>query len=66
MVKQVKKAQTSIKSYADFDNKKSPYIRYLTAEGKSRKEIVQIFADQNVKIRYQHVRNVQVTQLAGK
>lgn len=66
MAKQNKKQQVEIKTLNDFGGKKSPYIRYLTSEGKSRKEIVNIFEQQGVKIRYQHVRNVQITPLVGK
>lgn len=58
--------QVEMKTLNDFGGKKSPYIRYLTSEGKSRKEIVSIFANQGVTIRYQHVRNVQITPLIGK
>lgn len=42
----------------------SARIRELAAEGKSRSEIVKLIsAEQGKAIRYQHVRNVLVTQL---
>lgn len=67
MAKQIKQTeQQEVKTLIDFANKKSPYIRYLSSEGKSRKEIVNIFKQQGVEIRYQHVRNVLITPLVGK
>lgn len=45
-------------------NGKSAKIRYLTSKGLTRSEIVKTFKDLlDIEIRYQHVRNVQVTQL---
>lgn len=41
---------------------KSAQIRYLTSKEVSRSDIVKIFLnDLNVVIRYQHVRNIQIT-----
>lgn len=43
---------------------KSAKIRYLTSKSLSRSEIVKVFNDVlGLQIRYQHVRNVQVTVL---
>lgn len=42
---------------------KSGVIRYLTAQGLKRGEIVKVFTSGGVKMIYQHVRNVQLQPL---
>jgi len=50
---------------SDFNT--SQTIRYLTASGMGRGDIVRWFMDNRGRsIRYQHVRNVQITPLTGK
>jgi len=45
----------------------SQIIRFLTGTGLTRTEIVKWFLiNKNKNIRYQHVRNVQITPLTGK
>lgn len=60
-------AQDNVKTLADFNKVKSPYIRYLLGLGMDRKAIVARFKEvDGVTIRYQHVRNVEITPLKGK
>lgn len=54
-MKELKKAQTEQLNQMPT---KSAKIRYLSAEGLSRSEIAKVLG-----IRYQHVRNVLITQL---
>ena len=69
MTKSTKKNQaTKVESFdlSKFPSK-SAAIRSLSAEGKTRSEIVKIISEaQGRPIRYQHVRNVLITPLVGK
>jgi hypothetical protein len=42
---------------------KSKVIRFLSAEGKKTGEINKMFGEANIKMRYQHVRNVLITPI---
>ena len=59
------KAEVKAKTYKMEDYlSKSAMIRSLSAEGKTRSEIVKIISEaQGFAIRYQHVRNVLITPL---
>ena len=63
----VKTKVAKTKTYKMEDYKsKSHMIRSLSAEGKTRSEIVIIISEaQGKPIRYQHVRNVLITPLMG-
>lgn len=61
--KQSPVAQYDIKDLMDKYSTKSATIRFLDSEGLTRSQIVQVFQAGDVKMRYQHVRNVLITPL---